>query len=159
MLHRVWKNYIIFQYQIISNKRSASKIYSTAYLSTIKFSNKYKFHDLPSSSTSYNAAQLVVIDPIEQTFVYAGRSIVRTNFPLSLSWACTIHKIQGASIDSCLMDLGSSVFEPGMAYVALSRVTSLQGLFLLKLNPDVTVANQLVLEEYEQLRQKAKRIS
>ena len=57
------------------------------------------------------------------------------------------------------MDLGSSVFEPGMAYVALSRVTSLQGLFLLKLNPDVIVANQLVLEEHAQLREKARHIS
>ena len=118
------------------------------------------FDDLSlSSTTTPSTTQLVAIDPIEQTFIYAGRSIVRTNFPLSLSWSCTIHKIQGATVDTCFMDLGSSVFEPGMAYVALSRVTSLQGLFLLKLNPDVIVANQLVLEEYAQLREKARHIS
>ena len=50
------------------------------------------FDDLPLSSTATpSTTQLVAIDPIEQTFVYAGRSIVRTNFPLSLSWSCTIY--------------------------------------------------------------------
>ena len=74
-----------------------------------------------NSDTSVNLP--VAIAALEQGFVYAGRSIIRKNFPLSLSWACTIHKIQGATTKSCSVDLGSSVFESGMAYVALSRVT------------------------------------
>ena len=60
-------------------------------------------------------------------------------FPLILSYAITIHKCQGLSLDTAIIDLSTDVFGDGMAYVALSRVCTLNGLhyhlilFLLKL--------------------------
>lgn len=46
-----------------------------------------------------------------------------TNFPVNLAWASTIHKAQGATMDRLAVDL-SRLWEPGQAYVALSRLTS-----------------------------------
>ena len=59
----------------------------------------------------------------------------REQIPLSLAYAVTIHKAQGATLDCALIDIGSNTFEYGQAYVALSRVRSLDCLYIWDLNP------------------------
>ena len=64
--------------------------------------------------------------------------------PLCLSWAMTIHKIQGSSLKMAEIDIGGSIFEYGQSYVALSRVESLNGLYLSGFQPDKIKANAKV---------------
>ena len=53
-----------------------------------------------------------------------------TQFPLRLAWGVTIHKSQGKTYDRAVVDLGQRSFAPGQTYVALSRISSLDGLYL-----------------------------
>jgi ATP-dependent DNA helicase PIF1 len=59
--------------------------------------------------------------------------VVMNQFPLSLGWATTIHKVQGLTLDNVRVD-ASSCFATGQLYTALSRVRRLQDLILLGFN-------------------------
>ena len=69
-----------------------------------------------------------------------------------LCWACTVHKVQGMSFDKIVIDIVCSVLESGMAYVALSRVRSLDGLYITNLNLKGIVANRETVKEEDRLK-------
>jgi len=71
--------------------------------------------------------------------------------PLILAWALTIHKSQGATMDAAEIDVGSGIFECGQTYVALSRVKSLEGLYLTCFDATKIRINKKVKEFYDSL--------
>jgi ATP-dependent DNA helicase PIF1 len=71
--------------------------------------------------------------------------------PLILAWAITIHKSQGATLDAAEIDAGKGIFECGQTYVALSRVKSLEGLYLTSFDPYRILVNKKVKEFYKNL--------
>ncbi len=74
--------------------------------------------------------RLIQVDPFTWQFDSKDKtSATFTQFPLRLSWALTIHKAQGLTLDSALIDVRAAR-EPGQAYVAASRLRTLSGLHL-----------------------------
>lgn len=72
--------------------------------------------------------------------------------PLILAWALTIHKAQGSTLDLAEVDVGSGIFECGQTYVALSRVKSLDGLYLCSFDAKRIKINKKVQDFYEILQ-------
>ena len=98
--------------------------------STIKCPNpndKYKFQQM--NEYRYE----MEYDQAKHKLIRKTPYIQKTKqFPVKLAYAFTIHKAQGQTFDSVILDLNSHIFAPGQLYVALSRAKSLQGLYLTK---------------------------
>jgi hypothetical protein len=71
--------------------------------------------------------------------------------PLILAWALTIHKSQGSTMDASEIDAGSGIFECGQTYVAISRVRSLEGLYLASFDVKHILVHTKAKEFYEAL--------
>ena len=101
--------------------------------------------------------QVVGIDPVErEVTVRFDTREVGYDFgeldELSLAYAITIHKAQGATLDSALIDVGDNTFEAGQAYVALSRVKSIDALYIHDLKADAFWTHSQVTDFYRTVR-------
>ncbi|OGH96830.1 MAG: hypothetical protein A2039_06410 [Candidatus Melainabacteria bacterium GWA2_34_9] len=77
----------------------------------------------------------------------------RDQYPLRLAYGITIHKSQGMTLDKLVVDC-NRIFECGQAYVALSRIKTLDGLYLRSFNPNKVVVNEEVINFYDSLKNK-----
>ena len=67
--------------------------------------------------------------------------VYHKQFPVTVGYAVIIHKCQGLSLDCAIVDLSDNVFCAGMAYVAMSRVRTLEGLHLTAFDPRSIIVN------------------
>lgn len=96
-----------------------------------------------------NGYQMVMNYHVWSSEIIPGVGI--SQVPLILAWALTIHKAQGATLDLAEVDVGSGIFECGQTYVALSRVKSLEGLYLRSFDANRIKINRYVQEFYDKL--------
>lgn len=76
-----------------------------------------------------------------------------TFLPIKMAYAMSIHKSQGATLDSIEVDGSTFVFAPGQLYTALSRAKNLNSIRLLNLDKDSFICNTSVKEFYDKLHQ------
>nr|XP_023027365.1 ATP-dependent DNA helicase PIF1-like [Leptinotarsa decemlineata] len=92
--------------------------------------------DIPSDRIDFGKDRIHVIQPKSVQFPakFSHGTAERRKLPIVLCWACTVHKMQGSTVDHAAVYLGSKLFAAGQAYVALSRVTSIEGLLIEELD-------------------------
>jgi ATP-dependent DNA helicase PIF1 len=89
----------------------------------------------------------VLVPPVTSYLPVGSAGLVRTYLPIQLAWAITVHKSQGMTLTRAAMSLGDA-FSEGQVYVALSRVKSLDGLWLdgAPVTPSIVSASRVVLQ-------------
>ncbi len=127
---------------VMCTKNSREKGYVNGTLATVTdFDPRTRYPIITTRS-----GKVITIEPTDWNIEENGKIKASiTQLPLRLAWAITIHKSQGMSLDAAVMDL-SQVFEYGQGYVALSRVRSLSGLFILGVNPKTFEVHPRILQ-------------
>ena len=134
------------------NKKKTSIIY-------IKFDDSLVRKALIDKCNKQN--RLVPIEPILARFrIRPGKpsspEIQQMQFPITLAWACTVHKVQGLTLDKTIISfelVKQRFFNYGQIYVAISRSTTLQGIHILgQIEHRHVRTNPKVYEEYRRLR-------
>lgn len=100
----------------------------------------------------YNGKIKTIYKHIIKSEIYPDLSI--SQIPLILSWATTIHKIQGSTLENAIVDVGNNIFTYGQTYVALSRLKSFDGLSIKNFSPDKIKVNPVVSNFYEKIYKK-----
>ena len=95
--------------------------------------------------------KVLEVKPHEFTIDEDGDIIKKFQIPLILSWAITIHKAQGMTLEYVKTDIGNSIFEYGQVYVVLSRVKNIDGLSLINIDFSKIKAHPKILKYYDKL--------
>ncbi|KAI0744669.1 hypothetical protein C8Q76DRAFT_577139, partial [Earliella scabrosa] len=84
----------------------------------------------PPSDQHPMGIPIVPITPFKATFELKSKNLSRTQLPLRLAWAVTVHKSQGLMLNSVQIGLGGKEFCSGLTFVTLLRAKALDNLIL-----------------------------
>ena len=147
----------VIKIDVTPNQQEPTVIY-------IKFDDEKAGNNLIYNNSNNDFAKenrAVPIGPILARFkVRPGKpsspEIQRVQFPITLAWACTVHKVQGLTLQNVVISFDlykQRSFNYGQVYVALSRATSLKGIQILGQMENKHIrADPRVQKEYERLR-------
>ncbi|XP_069109785.1 ATP-dependent DNA helicase PIF1-like [Argopecten irradians] len=117
-----------------------------------------KTGNIARQKTHFSTMQLKNATPIcrsEISYTVSNKSkslsVTRQQFPIKLCWTCTIHKVQGITLNNIVVSFDNR-FNHGQAYVALSRSRTLNGLYILNFDDKKITANSSVIKEMERMR-------
>jgi ATP-dependent DNA helicase PIF1 len=80
----------------------------------------------------------------------------RSQIPLILAWATSIHRCQGLTLESAVCDIGKNIFTAGQTYVSLSRVRNFASLYLSEFDPKSVIVDQSALTFEKEMKKKEK---
>lgn len=98
----------------------------------------------------------IIVEPDVFTHTVNRVEIKREQIPLKLAWACSVHSVQGLTLDIVQADIGSDIFEYGQTYVVLSRLKDLNNLYLTSFDRSKIMANEKVIQFYNILNMEEK---
>ncbi len=99
----------------------------------------------------FDNGELKLIKREEFDYTKDGKLLARRiQYPLRLAYGITIHKSQGMTLEEVFIDF-NRIFEYGQAYVALSRIKSINGLYLKGFNPQKIMTDPKIIEFYKSL--------
>ena len=102
----------------------------------------------------FNSGKKYVIEPHEWSNKHPKGLYSYIQMPLKLAWSISQHKSQGITLDLVEVDIGSTIFEFGQTYTTLSRVKSLDGLYITDYDKRKIKCHRDVKKYYEELNSK-----
>jgi ATP-dependent exoDNAse (exonuclease V) alpha subunit len=87
--------------------------------------DKYQGPTIPHAD---DGTPFVPVFTSKREFYRGAAQCWRTQFPLTVAWAITVHKSQGITVRKAVLNIARRDFVPGLSYVAVSRVKSLSGI-------------------------------
>jgi ATP-dependent DNA helicase PIF1 len=134
----------------VSNDEMENTIFngSRGIVTSFEYNSK---HDKYYPIVSFLSGQTLTINPHIFEYESGNDLIGKSQIPLILAWAITIHKAQGMSLDFLKTDIGKDIFEYGQVYVVLSRIRNIDGLSLLNIDYSKIKAHPKIINYYEDL--------